>query len=195
MTLVAYACEFLEDGVTIDLISIGLARDDGAWYYAVNSEANWAGIGKHRWLCENVVPHLPLAGRGIREAQPNGPGTAKTYQFAIDTTDTCVKPKWVIANEVREFILTAAAPELWADGAAHHYVALCWLWGSLAQRPAGIPGWTHDLRQETERAGNPQIPSPDGLTAHHALDDARAVLHRISWLREHATATEGSPGS
>lgn len=186
MAVIAYDTEFLEGNRTIDLISIGLAREDGAWYYAVNSEANWAEIGKHRWLCENVVPHLPLAGKGLRETQPNGPGTAKAWQFAIDMTDTCVKPHWVIANEVREFILDVDDPQLYADYGAYDHVVLCWLWGSMTQLPGGIPMWTHDLRQELERAGNPQIPSPDGLTAHNALDDARDVLHRLSWLREHA---------
>jgi 3'-5' exoribonuclease Rv2179c-like domain len=184
MTVIAYDTEFLEDGATIDLISIGMARADGAWYYAVNSQANWAEIGKHRWLCENVIPSLPLAGKGITETQPNGRGTAKTWQFAVDTTDTRVKPKWVIANEVREFILDVDDPQLWADYGSYDHVALAQLWGTMMQLPAGIPMWTHDLRQELERAGNPQIPPPDGLTAHNALDDAREVLHRLTWLRE-----------
>jgi hypothetical protein len=186
MTVVAYDTEFLEGNRTLDLISIGLVREDGAEYYAVNSEANWAGIGKHRWLCENVVPHLPLVGKGIRETQPNGPGTAKTWQFAVDTTDTRVKPAWVIANEVREFILTVDEPQLWADYGAYDHVALCWLWGTMTQLPGGIPMWTHDLRQELERAGNPPIPPLGGMTSHNALDDAREVAWQLSWLREHA---------
>jgi hypothetical protein len=186
VTVIAYDTEFLENGSTIDLISIGMHREGGASYYAVNSEANWAEISKRQWLIENVVPHLPLAGKGIQETQPGGRGTSRAHQFAIDTTDTCVKPRWVIANEVREFILAVDDPQLWADHASYDHVALAQLWGTMMQLPAGIPMWTHDLRQEIERAGNPTIPSPDGLTAHNALDDAREVLHRLNWLREHA---------
>ena len=186
MTVIAYDTEFLEGNRTIDLISIGLVRDDGTEYYAVNSAANWAEIGKHRWLCENVVPHLPLAGKGISEVQENGRGTAKTWKFAVDTTDTHVKPHWVIANEVREFILAVDDPALWADWGAYDHVVLCWLWGTMMQLPAGIPMWTHDLRQEIERAGNPVIPPLGGLAAHHALGDAREVMWRLNWLREHA---------
>lgn len=186
MTDISYGAELLEGNRTIDLISIGLARD-GAEYYAVNSDANWAEIAKHRWLCENVIPHLPLASKGVRKATPGENTNVTTaWKFNIDLTDTRVKPHWVIANEVREFILAADDPQLWADHGAHHHVALCWLWGSIMQLPAGIPAWTHNLRQELERAGNPAIPPVNGLPAHHALGDAREVLHRLNWLREHA---------
>jgi len=188
MTEIYYDTEFLEGNRTIDLISIGLIRDDGAEYYAVNSDANWAKIAEHRWLCENVVPHLPLASKGVRKATPGENTNVTTaWKFNIDLSSTLVKPHWVIANEVREFILAVDDPQLWADWGAYDHVVMCWLWGSMMQLPAGIPMWTHDLRQEIERAGNPAIPSPEGLTAHNALDDAREVRHRREWLLEHVT--------
>lgn len=189
MTVVAFDTEFIEDGSTIDLISIGLVSEDGREYYAVNHDANWAKIATNRWLCENVVPHLPLSSKGVRKATPGeNTNVTTSWVFTVDLSSTLVKPKWVIANEVREFILAVDSPELWADYAAYDFVALCQLWGTLVRRPAGIPAWTYDLRQETERAGNPAIPSRGGitLTAHHALDDAREVLHRLNWLRENA---------
>jgi hypothetical protein len=189
VTDLAYDTEFLEDGKSIDLISIGMVRADGAEYYAVNSDANWARISTQRWLCENVVPYLPLMTKGVRKATPGeNTNVASSWKFALDLTDTRVKPAWVIANEVREFILAVDDPKLWADHAAYDHVVLAWLWGSMMQLPAGIPMWTHDLRQEIERAGNPQIPAPGGIVqpAHHALGDAREVMHRLNWLREHA---------
>jgi hypothetical protein len=184
MTVICYHAEFLE-GESLDLICLGLVRDDGAEYYAVNSEANWAKIAEHRRLCENVVPHLPLSGKGIRKASP---GEGAGWRFAVDLSSTLVRPKWVIANEVREFILAAHEPELWAEYASHKHVVLCQLWGTMARLPGGVPAWTHDLRQEIERAGNPPIPALEGLTAHDALDDAREVAWRLLWLREHAAA-------
>lgn len=189
MTVIAYSAQLLEGDRSLDLISIGLVCEDGASYYAVNHDANWAMVARNRWLCDYVVPHLPLSSKGVRKATP-GENTSVTtsWVFNIDLSSIKVKPHWVIANEVREFILGAADPELWADGAGYAHVVLCWLWGSMKQLPAGIPAWTHDLRQEIERAGNPAIPSRGGitLTAHHALDDAREVLHRLNWLRENA---------
>jgi hypothetical protein len=187
MTVVAYSVQFLEGDRSLDLISVGLAREDGASYYAVNHDANWAKIATNRWLCENVVPHLPLSSKGVRKATPGENTNVTTaWVFSIDRSSTLVKPDWVIANEVREFILGVDGPELWADGASYSHVVLCWLWGTLRQVPAGIPAWTRDVRQEAERAGSPVIPPPAGPAARNALDDAREVLRRLKWLREHA---------
>ena len=58
-----YDTEFLEDGRTIDLISIGMVAEDGREYYAVTSDADWDRIRKHDRLIRNVVPHLPITGR------------------------------------------------------------------------------------------------------------------------------------
>lgn len=55
-----YDTEFLEDGATISLISIGMVAEDGREYYAINHDAPWERISKHTWLMSNVVPGLPL---------------------------------------------------------------------------------------------------------------------------------------
>lgn len=49
--------EFYEDGRTIELISIGMVREDGETYYA---EVQGAGdiCMRSEWLMENVRPHL-----------------------------------------------------------------------------------------------------------------------------------------
>lgn len=48
--------EFIEDGITIDLISIGMVREDGATYYAESSEC---ALGRASpWVKENVIPLL-----------------------------------------------------------------------------------------------------------------------------------------
>lgn len=63
MSIYCYDTEFLDDGSTIELISIGIVCDDGREYYAVNSDMDTQRIGKHQWLMDNVWPHLPLRGR------------------------------------------------------------------------------------------------------------------------------------
>lgn len=59
---VTYDLEFIADGKTIDLVSIGMASGDGRTLYAVNREMDErklleAGDG---WMRKNVWPHLPL---------------------------------------------------------------------------------------------------------------------------------------
>lgn len=53
--------EFIEDGKTIDLISIGAIREDGATFYAQNIECDVALASD--WVKENVLPHLEPGGK------------------------------------------------------------------------------------------------------------------------------------
>lgn len=48
--------EFIEDGTTIDLLSIGLIRADGRTYYAESRDADKSRACD--WVKENVFPHL-----------------------------------------------------------------------------------------------------------------------------------------
>ena len=49
--------EFHEDGRIIDLISIGIVREDGATYYAESDFAHEIA-GSSEWLAKNVRPYL-----------------------------------------------------------------------------------------------------------------------------------------
>lgn len=179
MTRYFYDTEFLENGETIELISIGIVCEDGREYYAANSDMPVEKILRHHWLKPNVWPHLPL--RGYKPSpQMNA---AQVSDGRLDTDDTRVKPKWVIRNEVREFLLAAPNVELWADYAAYDHVVLCQLWGPMVRLPAGLPMFTNDIQQEATRLGlsDADLPSQDeGL--HNALADARGVRDRFEFL-------------
>lgn len=164
-----YDCEFLEDGKTIDLISIGIVAEDGREYYAVNRDAPWKRIKKHEWLMANVVPHLPQPHGDWRNHMPK--------RWLIDFHNPAVKGRDTIADQVERFLLGDDLQrytdlELWADYGAYDHVALCQLFGPMIALPPGVPMFTHDLQQELRRRGNPTVPEqPAGL--HNALDDAR----------------------
>ena len=53
--------EFLEDGRTIELISIGMVADDGREYYAVNRDMPVRKIRKHQWLARPLALHGVVA--------------------------------------------------------------------------------------------------------------------------------------
>lgn len=160
MTRLFYDTEFLDTGCTIDLISIGIVSEDGREYYAVNSEAAWCDIREHAWLVEHVLPSLPRFGE-------HGP-------WVPDPGHVSVRPRRVIANEVREFIQATEDPELWAWYAAYDHVALAQLWGPMVNLPKGVPMYTCDLKQEVSRRGNPRLPKQES-GEHNALADARQV--------------------
>jgi hypothetical protein len=48
--------EFIEDGRTIDLMSIGMIRQDGVCYYAEPAECDLSRASD--WVKTNVIPHL-----------------------------------------------------------------------------------------------------------------------------------------
>lgn len=48
--------EFIEDGKTIDLISIGMVREDGATLYFESADCHHNRASP--WVRENVLPHL-----------------------------------------------------------------------------------------------------------------------------------------
>lgn len=172
---VYYDTEFLEDGRTIDLISIGMVAEDGRELYAVNEEAGDGPlhdrICEHQWLMENVVPSLPLR-------RSNGLGThsglSNRYAgyFFLDQDDNTVMPRRMIRNQVRDFLQATPDLELWAWYAAYDHVALAQLFGRMLALPDGVPMWTNDLRQETHRLGNPELPE-QAEGEHNALADAR----------------------
>lgn len=167
-----YDTEFLENGQTIELISIGIVAEDGREYYAVNSDMDHNRIAADNWLCENVVPHLPLRG-----GKPTKGFGSNRWSWSLDMSSTLVKPKWVIANEVREFLLLVDLDperelELWADYGAYDHVALAQLWGRMIRLPKGLPMFTREFQQKWRDMGRPELPEQtDGQ--HDALADAR----------------------
>ena len=52
-----YDCEFIEDGTTIDLVSVGVVAEDGREFYAVSTEFDSSTAGP--WVRRNVLPKLP----------------------------------------------------------------------------------------------------------------------------------------
>lgn len=147
--------EFLEDGKTIELISIGMVREDGEKYYAETLRAH--SLAKSDpWLEQNVWPHL-VHGDAIKER-----------------TD--------IAAEVLAF--AGEKPEFWAYYADYDWVALCQLFGRMIDLPKGWPMFCRDVKQRCVDLGNPKLPVQTGAE-HSALADALWARDAHDWLEAH----------
>lgn len=169
-------------------------------YYAVNADVDLDALKGNDWLVRNVLPHLPLTGREYLDTYleyvPHDPPPASTLAgVALDRTATVVKPKQVIANEVRDFILAPLEGnendpriELWADYAAYDHVALAQLWGPMVDLPGGIPMYTNDLQQLAARLGSGWKPDQAPEDAHSALADAWYALEYFVGLDALAAA-------
>jgi len=158
--------EFLEDGHTIDLISIALVSEDGrAEYYAGNADCDFGRVGRDEWLRVNVIPHL-IKRDGL-------------------TFDSFWKPKAQIGQELLGFFGIARGvgvhgqPEIWADFASYDWVALCQIYGRMIDLPSGLPMFCMDLMQDLRQRGIPrsELPKQNPATEHSAIEDAR-------WLRK-----------
>lgn len=141
--------EFVEDGRTIDLISIGLVSEDGNELYLISSEFDEGKASD--WVRENVLSKLA------------SPLDVRRY------------PKKQIAEMVRGFLLmNDTPPEIWGYYADYDWVLLAQLFGKMIDLPKGMPYWCRDLKQLATDL-HVELPQPAAHEEHHALADARWI--------------------
>jgi hypothetical protein len=156
--------EFYEDGNTIDLISIGAVRSDGAEFYAVSTEAKLDRVSP--WVREHVLTQLP------------------------PYSDPAWMPRKRIADRFSEFMRggsTNVSPrnqvhETWGYYADYDHVAICQLYGTMMGLPNHFPRYCLDLKQLSWLVGNPEHPKQE-RGEHNALDDARWNKQLYDYLR------------
>ena len=157
-----YDCEFIEDGTTIDLVSIGVVDEQGREFYAVSTEFDPDKAGP--WVRANVLDKLP------------------------PPADRAWRDRAAIRRDLMAFLTSGKGRiELWAWFSAYDHVALGQLWGAMPALPRELPRFTRELRQRWEDAGKPTLPSPPA-DAHDALADARHNLVRWRVIEEHLRA-------
>lgn len=185
-----YDWEFLENGHTIEPISIGIVAEDGRELYLVNQhiedEPLQKRIVQNYWLMENVVPHLPL--RRNRERRDDGLTRldGRVIGFHLDSRDNQVVTLRFLRNAVREFLTATDGPiELWGYYSAYDHVCLMQLFGAMIDRPDRFPMWTNDVQQLAAALGlDNSLPTQTG-TAHNALHDARWTRDAWQYLEAH----------
>lgn len=143
MGRICFDTEFHEDGHTIDLISIGLVREDGAVLYLESNEFDILRAKANPWLAEHVLSKLgPLENRVSRER---------------------------MRERILEFV--GDKPEFWAWYADYDWVALCQLFGRMIDLPKGWPMYCRDFKQLCDSENFHPTKQAEGV-AHNALDDA-----------------------
>ena len=157
--------EFIEDGHTIDLISIGLVREDGATYYAISTEFDASKASQ--WVKDNVLKYLPQhwydAIADIRTAESH------LMNDTVNPDSFAWKSRKKIADEIKEFV--GDNPIFYAYYADYDWVTLCQLYGTMMDLPSGWPMYCRDLKQRADEHGVDvsALPQQD---EHHALADA-----------------------
>ncbi len=159
----------------IDLISIGVVREDGITYSAISNE--WRYKDADPWVKENVI--LPLYRSTVN-------GDARNH-FGADNFHTRFygKPNAQIAEDLRWFFRCHPAHpnykkesiEVYAYFADYDWVLLCSLFGRMIDLPKGMPMYCRDLKQMMDELFLPpewkDMVCPAPKNEHDALADAK----------------------
>ncbi len=154
--------EFIEDGKTIDLISIAIVAEDGREFYAESTDCDLSKAND--WVKENVLVHLWSRQKDKRDAN----------LWTRDGGKGGLLSRSEIARDVVRFCdpETHGKPEIWGYYADYDWVVLCQLWGRMIDLPKGFPMFCMDLKQLCVMKGDPKLPQMEN-GEHNALADAR----------------------
>lgn len=169
--------EFIEDGKTIDLISIGIVAEDGRELYLCNSDCKLRRASQ--WVKDNVIRHLPPR-YPIHEMSPRQRSESFWWRSRRE-----------IAGLVKLFLAVGAGtPEIWGYYADYDWVAVAQLYGTMMDLPPFFPMFCMDIKQWAVQLGNPDLPEQKS-TEHHALADAR--WNKEAWEFLRAIAEKETP--
>lgn len=168
--------EFIEDGKTIDLISIGLVAEDERELYAENLEADLSKASE--WVKSNAIPSL-----WSRQKDKSAPN-----KWIRDGGSGGLLSHKDIAQEIIRFIGDDPNPEFHGEWCSYDWVALCQLFGTMMDLPTGWPMRCRDVVQFLEdQLGLSQDDWPKSLETdgnHNALMGARTVKARWEWCEQ-----------
>lgn len=156
--------EFIEDGKTIDLLSIGIVAEDGRELYLESNEADLSKADG--WVRANVFTSMLWTPEVQRSKFDIACGVF-SFVSGLPLEDVESSVGWPATSRSR-------TPEFWAYYADYDWVALCQLFGRMIDLPDGWPMYCRDFKQLVGEKKLFKLPENE---AHNALADAH-------WLRD-----------
>lgn len=136
--------EFILSENSIELISIGLVKNNGETYYAISTEFEEKNASN--WVIDNVLAQLEQ--------------------------DLERKTLAQIKTEIIDFIGYETG-KFWAYVNTYDWFLILQLYDGIARLPYNFSFFCRELCQEVERIKLPETLFPPKPNAHHALADAR----------------------
>lgn len=174
--------EFIEDGKTIDLMSVGIVCEDGRTLYRQNCDCNFRMASD--WVWRNVLIHLlDFNMCGQRLCSEKSYCTGETHTGRCHKEDCTWAHRSQIRDEVKEFCNPEkhGKPEFWGYFADYDWVVFCQLFGTMMDLPKGFPMYCRDIKQWVDQKDGACIPKPE-KEIHHALSDAEWVKEAYDFL-------------
>ena len=154
--------EFIDNGKTVELISMGIVAEDGRELYIEIDDVHWENA--HDWVLQNVKPHLWMQQEHKKlfaafKQKGNTGGVVSRAQAQILVSEFC-NP------------LVYGNPVFWAWFATYDWFCMCQLFGGFLNVPYRWPNLSFEIYQEYTRHGHPSLPVQSGQK-HNALEDAK----------------------
>ncbi len=146
--------EFIDDGKTIEPISIGIIAETGAAFY-VELDFDEEKARRIPFLVEHVLPHLKAP-----------VGDARVHR--LDKFDAADRLQYFVHKNT-----DAMGVEFWAYYASYDWVVVSQLFGPMVDLPKTFPHLCFDLQQLWCTLGRPPVKPPQPEDQHNALADAR----------------------
>lgn len=194
--------EFVDDGKTIDLISIGIVCEDGRELYLQSVEIDQRKASE--WVKENVLKQLLMCPQThhIRHEIDGLYRTDKAYHRkyggqCIDQQRGLIhncpwRTREQMKRDIQLFFNPSDGIELIGWCAGYDFVAFCQLFGTMMDVPRGYPHYIQDIQFLLDERGIPDeaLPVPEGQ-AHNALADAKHIQQIWRWLQHEQIAIGG----
>lgn len=178
--------EFIEWAGGIQLVSLGIIREDGATFYAESTSFDERLADD--WVRENVLKKLEF----WKFEQTSWYVNSVIETFASNGKETSVfGSEAFIKEQLLKWLSTEEDPnpEFYAYFADYDWVVFCRIFGRMISLPDHFPKWLIDLKQMMWERGldkdwkRKHCPDPEG--EHNALVDAKWNMKLHGLILEH----------
>lgn len=171
--------EFIEDGKTIDLISIGIVSDNDDELYLINLDCDLTNAND--WVKDNVIPKLETDNNSYWKSKRDI--QIELLKFVIDINSDIEFSASLDTEDLKK-LKTKNKPQFWGYYCSYDWVVLCQLFGRMIDLPNYFPMYINDLKQLANFKGNPKLPKSQN--AHNALEDAKWCKEMFYYLNDYA---------
>ena len=180
--------EFIEDGKTIDLISIGIVAEDGRELYLGNRECDFSKASD--WVIDNVL--LPMGFDRMPKCKwRDGHMKPIDPAFWVSHFEIAVAVFKFTGCKIKGDLIGlpegVPTPKFWGEWCSYDWVAFCQLFGTMMELPDGFPMRCSDVVQYCEdQLGLDTENWPASLEVegnHNALQGAKTVRARWEWCK------------
>lgn len=170
----------------IDLISIGVYREDGEWLDLLSSEYNFNDASE--WVKENVVSKIYT--QTVHGDNRNRYAVSNFHKSYGNTNDeirlACLK--FFGCWRDQHFWRAPEGIDVYGYYSDYDWVLFCSLFGRMIDLPKGFPMYCKDLKQTLDETGlhlKEHSEYPKQINEHNALADAKWNYELYKFLNNH----------